>query len=250
MVTISLFDTLLGLNSEEIMLEIILKYLIPCQHVPILHRHKINKIDPFFTAVDFILDLSPEVMKEATNSIAQQQIQPVSKTIGANWNHYGNNTGDSLYSNYHAYLFDARHKIAQCKIACEQWTSLYKYQKSPSKKSQNSEKNAELIRNFLTEFDDEAISITNGSFLTENDKSSKQLDSLQSLGESSGYESFKYRPEEDSFESSEKNFPIIGEPWKDSSIKPEPIIDLDFSEDLFKQGTISLGKNFINYWSG
>lgn len=103
----------------------------------------------------------------------------------------------------------------------------------------------ELIRSFLNEFSHNE----NG----DSDKS-KQLDSLQSLGESSGYESFKYRPEEDSDDKSgETDSSTYGETlrksesWKLSSRKQEPEIEFDFSEDLFTQGTVSLGKVFI--WS-
>lgn len=240
------------------MLELILKYLLPCKHIPILHRHKINKIDPYSIAVDFFLDLSPEIMKQPATSIALQQIQPVSKTIGANWNHYGLYTGDSLYANFHAYLFDARHKINQCKNACDAWSNTYRYQKYPPNKK--SERTMELIKSLLAEF--------NGDNNLESglDKSTKQLDSLQSLGESSGYESLRYRYEEDEISNSngitnngsaaaqlhESSFPenldnegIVKkktEVWKQSSRRAEPVIELDFSEDLFTQGTVTMGK--------
>lgn len=237
------------------MLEIILKYLIPCQHIPILHRHKINKIDPYLNSVEYFLDLTPEVMKRSTNSIAHEQIQPVSKTIGANWNHYGLHQGESLYSNYHAYLFDARNKILQCKIACDQWNNLYKYQKMPNSNSkkvnqQNSEKIVEMIKNFMQEFSlNETNSIiytndnitNNNNIFNENEKSNKQFDSLQSLGESSGYESFKYRPDDDEEMENECHDIVKKETWKISNQKDDKLSDLDLSEDLFRQGTVSLG---------
>lgn len=97
----------------------------------------------------------------------------------------------------------------------------------------------ELIRSFLNEFSKE-----HGD-----GEKHKQLDSLQSLGESSGYESFKYRPEDDSDErGAEADSGNCGESmrktesWKVSSRKHEPEIEFDFSEDLFTQGTVSLGK--------
>lgn len=239
------------------MLELLLKYLLPCKHVPILHAHKINKIDPYSTAVDFFLDLSPEIMKQPADSLAHQQIQPISKTIGANWNHYGLYTGDTLYSNYHAYLCDARQRIQQCKNACDNWSNTYRYQKNSSNKK--SERTMELIKSLLSEFSDEPILDSNL------DKGTKQLDSLQSLGESSGYESLRYRYEEDettTTSSSSNTMPnehILTdqqqrqsldadgslkrkhEVWKQSSRRTEPVIDSDLSEDLFAQGTVTLG---------
>lgn len=219
-------------------MELLLKFLIPCKHIPISHRHKVNRIDCYTNSVDFFLDLSPEVMKQAAQNalIETQQHNSLTKTIGANWNHYGYYGGDSLYSNYHAYLFDARHKISICQKSCLRWSSTYKLETHTTNK--RTEKTMELIRSFLHEFSNE-----NG----DNDKS-KQMDSLQSLGESSGYESFKYRPEDDSDErSNETDSSNFGETmrraesWKLSSRKQEPEIEFDFSEDLFTQGTVSLG---------
>lgn len=265
------------------MYDIILQHLMPCHHIPILHRHKINKVDPYLNSVEYFLDLTPEVMKHTSNSVAHEQIQPVSKTIGANWNHYALHQGESLYSNYHAYLFDARNKIMQCKNACDLWSNLYKYQKMPNsnnlinkrhqqqeqnqqndKSEQNSKKIVELIKNFLEEFSLDENSLTilnkgqnavsnnmnnNNVMVGESEKSSsfKQLDSLQSLGESSGYESFKYRPDdEDDIENGQDNEKQQSEKdkesWIISSQKEEKLSDLDLSEDLFRQGSVSLGK--------
>lgn len=241
MVTFSLFDTLIGLHCEDIMLELLLKYLQPCKHIPLSHRHKVNKIDAYTNVVDFFLELSPEVMKEACDSVAQQQIQPVSKTIGANWNHYGLHTGDSLYSNYHAYLFDARQRIGQCQRSCNLWTSAYRYECIAT--NRRSEKTMELIRSFLSEF----------TISDNTNERSKQLDSLQSLGESSGYESFKYRPDDEEL-SSETDITINNrttndelkrkfDSWRLSSKKYVPEIELDYADDLFasQQKAITLG---------
>jgi len=65
MVTMALFDTLLGLHCEDLMLELLLKFMLPGKHVPISHRHKINKIDPYLNSSEFFLELSPDVMKRA-----------------------------------------------------------------------------------------------------------------------------------------------------------------------------------------
>lgn len=243
------------------MLELILKYLLPCKHVPILHRHKINKIDPYASAVEFFLNLSPEIMKQPANSIAQQDIQPVSKTFGANWNHYGLYTGDTLYSNYHAYLCDARQRIQQCKKNCDNWSNSYRFQKNPS--ANKSERTIELIKSLLSEFSYEPVTDTN-------DKNLTQLDSLQSLGESSGYESLRYRYEDDEQNSTalpttqitsslpatiidEQNIDTEGnlkrkfEIWKQTNLTGfDSVMDLDYSEDLFAQGDATVGKTLEN----
>lgn len=242
-VTLSLFDTLLSFNCEDIMLEILLKYLNPCQHIPILHRHKINKIDPYLNSVQYFLNLTPELMKY------KKDISNISKTIGANWNHYGINNGETLYSNYHAYLLDARHKIIKCKTDCKQWNNLYRYQiKINSTNAKiSSEKVIQMIRNFMTEFDQQTQQNQQAVINTK-----QQLDSLQSIGESSGYESFKYRADDEDDDNlfssdennstSDNNKEAAKKIWKISNQKVETIADLDLSEDLFRQGTVSLGK--------
>lgn len=242
------------------MLELLLKYLIPCRHIPIVHRHKINKIDPYSTAVEFFFDLSPEIMRQPGESIAYQHLQPISKTIGANWNHYGLHTGDSLYSNYHAYLCDARQRINHCRLACNAWSNAYRYQKYPP--SKKADRSVELMKSLLTELGYESNG--NAVIETTSDKGAKQLDSLQSIGESSGYESLRYRFEEDDSTASTLNglstMSQYGreasateqpdadgcikrkyEVWKLSSRRAEPSVEMDFTEDLFSQGTVSLG---------
>lgn len=274
MVAMSLFETLLSLHCEDIMLELLLKYLLPGKHVPISYRHKINKIDPYTNTSDFFLELTPEVMKRARelkhkpsspegNPLTANDSptrQSMSKTIGANWNYYGLHTGDTLYSNYHAYLFDAHYKIAQSRAACNKWANTYKYQKWPPRQKANNiqtiERINEMVKNFFTEFSCSPLQFINdatANALPDSDKN--KYDSLQSIGESSGYESFKWRPDDEN-----DNGDIVGvaleevdadsgakvkASWRLTSRKDLVITDLDFSEDLFAQGTVTLGP-FLN----
>lgn len=294
MVTLALFDTLLSLKNEQLMMDLILRFVVNAPHIPMAQKHKINKIQSYATAVDYFLDLAPEVMKNSNkilndnkslDLLAQQpasmplpstQSNIVSKTIGANWNHYGLHTGESLYSNYHAYLFDAHHKIKICKQTCDQWSDNYFYrspqQKKKSKKLPNDQL-VQMIKSFLSEFGAEmpptsaGVNVTFGTDEQGNGSSGnsgKQLDSLQSIGESSGYESMKYRPDDDDecindfqqqpksdnqFSSTVNNttqnltiFKNNVQPWRISNHKDEQVIELDLSDDVFTQGTVSLGK--------
>lgn len=307
MVTLSLFDTLLGLNCEDIMLELVLKYLLTGQHVPVSHRIKINRMEPYASAVEYFLNIAPDIMKKVNNvlsinnnnnypiitttsnssttELTQSNGRNISKTIGANWNHYGLNTGETLLASYQAYLLEARNKIFQCRHACEQWNNTYRYQKmnkltnnnntnssqivnscssslSPSSNGTMDDVRAykvQMIKNFLAEFttapDSGLVDMNEnersgqyqtplvifatggshgGSHLT---TMTKQLDSLQSLGDSSGYESLNILTMGAGSEDGRRH-----ELWKISSVKEETIIDLDLSEDLFAQGTVSLGE--------
>ncbi|KAH8282859.1 hypothetical protein KR054_010381 [Drosophila jambulina] len=281
MVTMALFDTLLGLHCEDLMLELLLKFMLPGKHVPISHRHKINKIDPYLSSSEFFLDLSPDVMKRARDLARPKSIHeppvageqaplpsvpsPVmSKTIGANWNYYGVHTGDSLYANIQAYLVEAHWRIAQCQRDCLKWANSYRYQKWPRPGQGRVHAHAlDLAKQFFSEFGGGAITITSES-------GEKQLDSLQSIGESSGYESFKWRPADEESEATDTTLAttasdadlehnvsslssVLGgsngrrEAWRISHNNRNELLltDLDFSEDLFAQGTVSLGP-FLN----
>ncbi|XP_050081145.1 FHIP family protein AGAP011705 [Anopheles maculipalpis] len=362
MVTLSLFDSLLSLNCEDIMLELMLKYLLHCKHVPISHRYKINRVDPYTQAVEYFLNITPDIMKKVNSVLninnggigvtaASQNVQPlgnnrtfattgtassstnggngannnanlnVSKTIGANWNHYGLNTttGETLLANYQAYLLDARNRIVQCKHACDQWNNVYRYQKlskanfshpplgataaagatshttnggSGGSSNNNSIVNpddvralkVQMIKDFLREFSiDSGIgdcdsqqqqqhhhhppvtgtsstsssAIMFGGSIAPPNGGGKQLDSLQSIGDSSGYESLNV------FSQATNDLVVPAmqqEPgplkhqhqridaWKVSSVREEPIGDLDLSEDLFAQGTVSLGPFLTAIW--
>lgn len=276
MVTMALFDTLLGLHCEDLMLELLLKFMLPGKHVPISHRHKINKIDPYLNSSEFFLELSPDVMKRARDLARPKSVhEPVvseltplpslpspvmSKTIGANWNYYGVHTGDSLYANIQAYLFEAHWRIAQCQKDCLKWANSYRYQKWPRHGQGRVHAHAlELARQFFSEF--------GGGPIAANETGEKQLDSLQSIGESSGYESFKWRPADEESEATDTTVAttaseadmdhnssslssVLGasgkrEAWRTSNSNRNELIltDLDFSEDLFAQGTVSLGEN-------
>ncbi|KAH8412820.1 hypothetical protein KR009_005991 [Drosophila setifemur] len=273
MVTMALFDTLLGLHCEDLMLELLLKFMLPGKHVPISHRHKINKIDPYLNSSEFFLDLSPDVMKRARDLARPKSIHehpvigdipsPVmSKTIGANWNYYGVHTGDSLYANIQAYLFEAHWRIAQCQKDCLKWANSYRYQKWPRHGQGRVHAHAlDLARQFFSEF--------GGAPVVANETGEKQLDSLQSIGESSGYESFKWRPADDESDATEATLATTAteaeldpnsssissglgisgkrDCWRISHNTRNELLltDLDFSEDLFAQGTVSLGP-FLN----
>lgn len=289
MITLSLFDTLLALNCEDLMLELMLKYLLNCQHVPISHRYKVNRSDPYGSAVEYFLNVAPDIMKKVNNvlntnnyngngsSAGNSGRQTISKTIGANWNHYGMNTGETLLASYQAYLLDARNRITQCKHACDQWNNIYRYQKLS--KLVNSGVNGgghsgedvrtykvQMIKNFLAEFTttapDSAVELLLDQQQQDHRSSqcqspaqqhqhqqqqlqatTKQLDSLQSLGDSSGYESLNIMTicsgggSAGGSEDGRRH-----ESWKVSSVKEDTVVDLDLSEDLFAQGTVSLGE--------
>ncbi|KAK9497574.1 hypothetical protein O3M35_004273 [Rhynocoris fuscipes] len=103
LVTLALLETLVDLNCEDIMLELIFKYLISCNHVMASQRSKIILSDPFCKNAEILLLLAPNI----------QRCKKQADKIG------------SLYGDYYAYLTDAKRKISSCNEATANW--IYKY---------------------------------------------------------------------------------------------------------------------------
>ncbi|XP_017888480.1 UPF0518 protein AAEL005291 isoform X2 [Ceratina calcarata] len=137
-VTLGLFETLVNLNCEDIMLELCLGALSPCSHVMFSQRRRLRDIDPFGRAAEKFLSLTPSCCSPLASVNSQFTSLPNSstpekqsgsqsdslKSLPASVN-YGVRLSDSLYGNYHAYLCDARQKIKACRIACSTWSYQY-----------------------------------------------------------------------------------------------------------------------------
>nr|XP_012233119.1 PREDICTED: UPF0518 protein CPIJ015043-like isoform X2 [Linepithema humile] len=135
-VTLALFETLVDLNCEDVMLELCLAALNPCSHVMFSQRSRLRDIDPFGRAAEKFLSLSPRCCTVFTPLDSQTNSLPssVSHTHGHTSDslnslpaalNYGTRLSDSLLGNYHAYLCDARQKIKACRIACSVWSCRY-----------------------------------------------------------------------------------------------------------------------------
>ncbi|XP_050491387.1 FHIP family protein AAEL005291-like isoform X1 [Bombus huntii] len=137
-VTLGLFETLVNLNCEDIMLELCLAALSPCSHVMLSQRRRLRDIDPFGRAAEKFLSLTPSCCSPFASINSQFNSLPNNttyekysnatseslKSLPASIN-YGVRLSDSLYGNYHAYLCDARQKIRACRIACSTWSYQY-----------------------------------------------------------------------------------------------------------------------------
>ncbi|KAJ8350164.1 hypothetical protein SKAU_G00252940 [Synaphobranchus kaupii] len=60
MVSLSLFRTLLSLNCEDLVLQLILRYLLPCTHVMLSQRPAVRETDMYGKSADKFLSLIPE----------------------------------------------------------------------------------------------------------------------------------------------------------------------------------------------
>ncbi|XP_020287786.1 UPF0518 protein GJ17503-like isoform X2 [Pseudomyrmex gracilis] len=147
LVTLALFETLVNLNCEDVMLELCLGALNPCSHVMLSQRSRLRDVDPFGRAAEKFLSLTPRCcstfassssssssssLDSQTNSLPSACTYDKSsytssdsmRSLPVTVNH-GSKLLDSLYGNYHAYLRDARQKIKACRIACSNWSCRY-----------------------------------------------------------------------------------------------------------------------------
>ncbi|VVC44585.1 Retinoic acid induced 16-like protein,Armadillo-like helical [Cinara cedri] len=99
--TLALMETVLDLNCEDVMLELVLKYLVPCTHIMLSQRSRIKQVDSYCKSADIFLSLIPDVFK------------------------HRNLDSQTLYSEYRCYLNCARIKISECAIETKHWTYLY-----------------------------------------------------------------------------------------------------------------------------
>ncbi|OAD54158.1 hypothetical protein WN48_08288 [Eufriesea mexicana] len=192
LVTLGLFETLVNLNCEDIMLELCLGALSPCSHVMLSQRRRLRDIDPFGRAAEKFLSLTPSCCSPLTYINSQFSSLPNNTTYEKHSNttsetlkslpasiNYGVRLSDSLYGNYHAYLCDARQKIRACRIACSNWS--YQY-------------NGELPKDSTTSKSVKEMSVIDKKELDSGiDDSNTTMNSLLSLGESSGYESCAFK---------------------------------------------------------
>lgn len=128
LVTLAFFETLIDLNCEDIMLELVFKHLRPCSHVMISQRHLIAYTDTYSVNMDKLFSLIPNCCRLNNLSAKSTPVQEAAAdppSLPTNWNHYGTQVNDTLLGNYHAYLCDARQKITLCRQACHSWSSMY-----------------------------------------------------------------------------------------------------------------------------
>lgn len=120
LVTLALFETIIELNCEDLMLELVFQYLQPCLHLMVSQRKNLLSIDPYCYSFEKLLSLTPsccdtEVYDFAKFSESDSSIRSNEKFTFQ----------QSLYGKYNAYLTDARNKIGACQMACSCWTNSY-----------------------------------------------------------------------------------------------------------------------------
>ncbi|XP_046395520.1 FHF complex subunit HOOK interacting protein 1B isoform X2 [Ischnura elegans] len=162
LVSLALFETLVDLNCEDVMLELVLRYLIPCTHVMLSQRKRVGDMSTYNQSALKFLSLSPSCCSSAracaskAPSVTQPSpsslqvhhthdslppvlmnpahslppmLTPVSqrrRAISGSEPHFASpSKTDSLYGNYVMYVLDAKRNVDDCTKACRCWAYRY-----------------------------------------------------------------------------------------------------------------------------
>ncbi|MED6273726.1 hypothetical protein CHARACLAT_009471 [Characodon lateralis] len=156
-VSLSLFRTLIGFYCEDVMLQLVLKYLIPCNHMMLSQRRVVKERDFYSASAAKILALTPSCCSPDRSPPPLRQLDSIlfSKR-GETPNNSSNTDQQSSFSeeddgsgnsctigseiyldvSYLHYLYDARLSISSCIQACQVWSAPYDGENPPPEKYQ------------------------------------------------------------------------------------------------------------------
>ncbi|XP_028824314.1 protein FAM160A1-like isoform X2 [Denticeps clupeoides] len=136
-VSLALFRTLIGLNCEDVMLQLILRYLIPCSHVRWTVRSRLGEMDLQLSAAAAFLSLTPSFLSclpsprqvcmlrsKVTEGLLNGLDDLVAGGTSVGYRSF-TGTDSSLEHNYLQYLSEARAVISTCRLACHVWSAPY-----------------------------------------------------------------------------------------------------------------------------
>ncbi|KAK7929470.1 hypothetical protein WMY93_005865 [Mugilogobius chulae] len=137
--SLALFRTLIGLYCEDVMLQLVLRYLIPCNHMMLSQRRVVRERDCYSVSAAKILALTPSCCSPDRSPPPLRQLESILFSKGSettdkteafsddddgvgNWC----TIGSELYLDvsYLHYLYDARLSISDCLRACQVWSPL------------------------------------------------------------------------------------------------------------------------------
>uniref|UniRef100_A0A8C7MU82 FHF complex subunit HOOK interacting protein 1A n=1 Tax=Oncorhynchus kisutch TaxID=8019 RepID=A0A8C7MU82_ONCKI len=143
-VSLALFRTLIGLFCEDVMLQLILRYLIPCTHLCVRERRSLKDRDAYSSSAVKFLFLTPSwcplrlgsTTQSSTQSTTQSSTQSTTQNVPMS---EGDSVGYSricrtdllMNVNYLQYLWDARVGIAASLQACLVWSGPYDGENPP-----------------------------------------------------------------------------------------------------------------------
>uniref|UniRef100_A0A3Q0S6D1 FHF complex subunit HOOK interacting protein 1A n=1 Tax=Amphilophus citrinellus TaxID=61819 RepID=A0A3Q0S6D1_AMPCI len=132
-VSLALFRTLIGLYCEDVMLQLILRYLIPCNHMMLSQRRVVRERDCYSASAAKILALTPSCCSPDRSPPPLRQLESILFSKGGET---PNNSEIYLDVSYLHYLYDARLSISSCIRACQVWSAPYDGEDPPPEKYQ------------------------------------------------------------------------------------------------------------------
>lgn len=153
-VSLALFRTLIGLYCEDVMLQLTLRYLIPCNHMMLSQRRVVRERDCYSVSAAKILALAPSCCSPDRSPPPLRQLESILFSKGTDSpsstdadmkesfsEMYDGNSctiGSEIYLDvsYLHYLYDARLSISSCLKACQVWSALYDGEDPPPEKYQ------------------------------------------------------------------------------------------------------------------
>ncbi|KAI1887444.1 hypothetical protein AGOR_G00190360 [Albula goreensis] len=157
-VSLALFRTLIGLYCEDVMLQLILRYLIPCNHMMLSQRWVVRERDCYSVSAAKLLSLTPSCCSmEPSPPPLRQQLDFILWSKGPDRPHpQAHETDESMLEggmvehscvmgsevvmdmSYVHYLCDAHHRIMRCIRACHVWSAPYDGESPPPEQYQPS----------------------------------------------------------------------------------------------------------------
>uniref|UniRef100_A0A8C5QL51 FHF complex subunit HOOK interacting protein 1A n=1 Tax=Leptobrachium leishanense TaxID=445787 RepID=A0A8C5QL51_9ANUR len=142
-VSLALFRTLIGLHCEDVMLQLILRYLIPCNHMMVSQRSAVKERDCYSASAARFLALTPECCSRNSPIISgsmekndvrlsklrhkkdpgvSMEIFSTPEKTESSIIETGENPVDASYLDY---LWEAHENILKCAEDCEVWSAPY-----------------------------------------------------------------------------------------------------------------------------
>ncbi|XP_058496975.1 FHF complex subunit HOOK-interacting protein 1A [Solea solea] len=154
-VSLALFRTLIGLHCEDVMLQLILRYLIPCNHIMLSQRRVLRERDCYSVSAAKILALTPSCCSPDHSPPPLRQLDSILFSKGGETSSNADTTeekesfseeddhnsctiGSEVYLDvsYLHYLCDAHLSINSCIRACQVWSAPYDGEDPPPEKYQ------------------------------------------------------------------------------------------------------------------
>ncbi|XP_063166062.1 FHF complex subunit HOOK-interacting protein 1A isoform X1 [Candoia aspera] len=139
-VSLALFKTLISLHCEDVMLQLVLRYLIPCNHIMFSQRWAVRERDWYSVSAAKLLALTPVCCTSGITLTFEKQQKDY---ILWKKNNYGADSaeepsristadstcivkyGKTVDISYLQYLWDAQTLILHCMKDCEVWSAPY-----------------------------------------------------------------------------------------------------------------------------